>query len=84
MSSASCRKVVRLRVVNTSRQNRIETNKVLRSAISAKLAKVIVIGEEDNGRIYMASTDGPESVVWDLEFAKKWLLDGCPAQDVED
>lgn len=76
-------KVVRLKLVNGSRNARIATNKVLRSAVSARLAKVVVVGEQDDGRLYLASTDGPESTVWDLEFAKKWLLEGCPEQDVE-
>jgi hypothetical protein len=75
------RKVVHLRPVNLTLRNRIQANRVLRSAVAAKLAKVVVIGERDDGRIYMASSDAPETVMWDLEYAKKWLLDGCPEQD---
>lgn len=80
------KKVVHLKLVDTSRINRIEANRILRNAIGAKLARVTVIGEEDDGRIYVATTHGPNAadVVWDLEFAKKWLLEGCPEQFVEE
>ncbi len=77
-------KVVKLKLINGIRRGRINTNRVLRAAINAKLAKAVIIGEQDDGRIYMASTEGPESALWDIEFAKMWLLSGCPEQDLGD
>lgn len=53
----------------------IDPDKVLSEAIG-KCRQVLVIGWEDDGSFYFASSEasGP-SVLWDLEFAKKRLLD---------
>lgn len=53
----------------------LDPDKVLTEAVG-KCTQVIVIGWEPDGSFYFASSeaDGP-SVLWDLEFAKKRLLD---------
>ncbi len=77
------RKVAYLKDANITRRNRMEANKVLRAATTAKLAKVTVIGFQDDGRIYMASnTDAPDTL-WDISYASKWLLEGCPPEDID-
>jgi len=54
----------------------IPTERVLTSALTSNLRRAIIIGEDENGDFYFASSspDGP-SVLWDLEMAKKKLLD---------
>tara|TARA_R110000868_G_scaffold20938_5_gene87775 strand:+ start:8606 stop:8851 length:246 start_codon:yes stop_codon:yes gene_type:complete len=80
--TARPRKVSYLKAVNITRRNRMEANKVLRAATTAKLAKVTVIGFTDEGRIYMASNSDAPDCLWDISYASKWLLEGCPEEQV--
>lgn len=52
-----------------------DPDKVLSAAIG-KCTQVLVIGWEPDGSFYFASSEaGGPSVLWDIEFAKKRLLD---------
>lgn len=54
---------------------KVDPDQVLTQAVG-KCEKVLVVGWQSDGDFYFASSeaDGP-SVLWDLEFAKKRLLD---------
>ena len=51
-------------------------SRVIEEAESASLVRMLVIGEDEAGNFYFDSScpDGPD-VLWDLEMAKKLLLD---------
>lgn len=54
---------------------KLDPQRVLSKALDAGLTSVVVIGYDEKGDFYFASTepDGP-SVLWDLEKAKQMLL----------
>lgn len=61
-----------LRVLTTQD---IECERVLQAAIDAKLKYVLVIGEDDDGQLYFASSksDGGDALWW-MEKAKHALM----------
>jgi len=54
--------------------NIIPPENVLNGAIDAGLTEVTVIGYDQDGQIYVASTTSPADVMWCLEEAKHYLL----------
>lgn len=73
--------VVKLKLVGDCGAGRkVASNRVLAAARS-KLNEVVVLGYTHDGGIYAASSSGPGDTLWLIEHAKKWLLDGCPADD---
>ncbi len=62
----------------------VPVDQVLETA-KGHLREVVVLGlEKETGHLYAAAsfpgTHSAQETVWLMEFAKKWLLDGCPAQ----
>lgn len=63
-------------VLETVTSHKIQVDRVLNAALAADLTSVIVIGYDPDGNFYFSSTDpSGGSVIWDLEVAKKKLLD---------
>ena len=54
----------------------LDVERVLKAAIDAKPAYVLVIGEDENGALYFASSksDGGEALWW-MEKAKRALME---------
>lgn len=74
-------KVVKLKLVNgVGRNAKVAANRVLAGA-RGKLREVVVIGYTLDGDIYAASSEGPGDTVWLIEQAKRWILEGCPADE---
>lgn len=63
-------------VLETVTTHKVPVERVLGSAQAANLTSAIVIGYDENGEFWFSSSaaDGP-SVLWDLEMAKKLLLE---------
>ena len=58
----------------------IPPERILRKATEAKLESVIVIGEAEDGSLYMASSDAnAANILWQLEQAKMLLLRSAEA-----
>ena len=60
---------------------KIKAAKVLSGARKADLDECVVLGYDQSGGIYASSTEGAPDTIWLIEQAKKWILDGCPADD---
>lgn len=76
--------VVKLQLVSgVGEGRRIRVNGVLAGARKAKLTECVVIGYTPEGDLYGASSEGPGDTMWLVEAFKKWLLEGCPAEEVE-
>ena len=56
----------------------ITPEKVLKSALSSDLKEVIVVGETNDGTVYLsASTGEPRNIMWFLSAAKKLTMDAA-------
>ena len=63
-------------VLETVTTHSLPVERVLSGAVAASLTSVIVIGYDQAGDFYFASTEASgASVVWDMEVAKKKLLE---------
>jgi hypothetical protein len=76
MSDEKKLKLAPVVILQTVTTHNIPTERVLKGALEAGLASVVVIGHDENGEFYFSSSvaDGG-SVIWDLEMAKKKLLE---------
>lgn len=54
----------------------VPPDNVLNGAVGC-LDEVIVIGLRPDGTIYMGASKGPTDVLWLMERAKSYLLNGC-------
>lgn len=63
-------------VLETVTSHKLPVERVLNAAMGAELTGVIVIGYTPDGAFYFGATSpsGPD-VMWDLEMAKKKLLE---------
>lgn len=63
-------------VLETVTSHNLPVERVLAGAAAANLSNVIIVGYDADGEFYFASSnpDGP-SCLWDLEMAKKKLLE---------
>ena len=55
---------------------KLEPDKVLAEA-KGELTEAVVIGFDQDGEIYLASSEGPGDCLWLIEVAKSFLLNGC-------
>lgn len=79
MSDEKKLKLAPVTVMNVVTTHSIPVQRVIDGASAANLKSAIVIGYDENGEFYFASSeaDGPSNL-WDLEMAKKKLLEaGC-------
>ena len=60
---------------------KVSAARVLAGARKANLDECVVLGFDQNGDIFAASTEGPGDTMWLIEQSKRWLLDGCPSDD---
>lgn len=60
---------------------RLKASRLLGAARRENLDECIVLGYDQDGKIYAASTEGAPDTLWLMEQAKKWILDGCPSDD---
>lgn len=78
MSDEPKLKLAPVTVLETITTHSLPTERVLNGALDAKLTSVIVIGWDEDGEFYFASSEASgASVVWDMEVAKKKLLEVC-------
>lgn len=56
----------------------VTPEKVLKAAIASGLKEVIVVGETQDGTVYLsASTGEPRNIMWFLSAAKKLTMDAA-------
>lgn len=69
-------KLATVTVLDMVTSHDIPTERVLRGALAENLKSAVVIGWTEDGEFYFSSSvsNGP-SIVWDLELAKKKLLE---------
>lgn len=73
--------VVRLRLVEGVGSGAVvPVNKVLAGARARKLTDVVVLGYDQDGDVYAASSHGAADTNWLIDQAKQWILSGCPEQ----
>lgn len=54
----------------------VPVERILEAALESKMQRCIIIGEDENGELYFASSDADGgTVLWWMEKAKKALLD---------
>ena len=76
MSDEPKLKLATVTVLETITTHDIPTERVLGAALAANLKSVIVIGWCEDGEFYFASSEASgASCVWDMEVAKKKLLE---------
>ena len=69
-------KLATVTVLNVVTTHDLPTERVLNAALAAGLKSAIVIGWDEGGEFYFASSVASgASVVWDMEVAKKKLLE---------
>lgn len=74
--------VVKLRLVDGCGNGAVvPVNRVLAGGRAAGLTDCVVLGYCEDGSIYASSSHGAPDTVWLMEQAKRWILEGCPAQD---
>lgn len=55
----------------------VPPSRVAQGALDADLKQVVVIGEEEDGSLYLASSSGNNAEnLWLIEVAKKFILEG--------
>jgi hypothetical protein len=76
MSDEPKLKLAQLVVLPVITSLNLPTERLLQAAMDHKLGSVVIIGYDTDGEFYFASSEasGP-SVLWDLEMAKKKLLE---------
>ncbi len=78
MSVKPSAKIVPLRLVEIGDDRRVRARTVLKDAKRQKLDEVLVIGRDDSGELWAASSLNAGQSLWLLEKLRERLLEGNP------
>lgn len=56
---------------------KVAPRKIFAGARAAQLQEAVALGWDQDGNMYLASSEGPADTLWLLEAAKAYLMNGC-------